>query len=409
MKHRTGVRRAILFIALTFVATLAASPLWSQDGDGLPVAIGFVTSDGETEVTYSVATSEPQADTSLGLSSIPSAPLGHLLVYATNLMRSSSGLPPLKVASELMESAQFHSDWMAEHNCFAHNCSGEPITTQRLEDAGYLNRTLSAEVIASGPTADTASEAVAIWMNSPQHHDIILSGSYREAGGGYAFSGTSDYYNYWTMDLGARNDAQGYPVYPVVINREAWSTTNLNVNLYVYGSDWAAEEMRFRNEGGSWSDWQSFSAQKNWTLSCNEGSPATVYAQIRKGGVVLESSDEIAVDIPLSVNPSQLVFLSEQGSGSTVPGSYPLEIVCCDQWTATPSESWIKLTEASGTGTSQTEVYLQGQPTNPGTYYGTITVQMESSQEETQVEVTLVVTNDPLSHSNVPLVSKEQS
>jgi uncharacterized protein YkwD len=407
MKHRTAVRWVVVFVALISVAMLAASPLWSQDGDGLPVATGFVTSDGESAVTHFLAPSKAQTDASLGLSSIPSAPLGHLLVYATNLTRSSSGLPPLKVASELMESAQFHSDWMAGHNCFAHTCSGEPYWETRIANAGYVNDTFLGEVVAAGQS--TTAQVISHWMDSPQHHDAILSSAYREAGGGYAFSGTSHYYHYWTMDLGARNDSQGDPVYPVVINREAWSTNKLNVNLYVYGSDWAAEQMRFCNEGGTWSAWQPFSAHKSWTLSCSEGSPAKVYAEITKGGVILDSSDEIFVDIPLTANPSQMVFLYEQGSGSTVPQSYPLEIAYCDQWTATTSESWIKLTQASGTGTSQTEVYLQGQPTAPHTYYGAITIETAGSQEETQVNVTLVVTNDPLAHSNVPLVSREQS
>jgi hypothetical protein len=306
-----------------------------------------------------------------------------------------------------MEAAQFHSDWMAENDCFAHTCSGEPYWQTRIANAGYLYSTYLAENVAGGQT--TVGQTVNTWMESPDHRSAMLSTSAREAGGGYAFSGTSYYHHYWTMDFGARNDSQGDPYYPVVINKEAWSTTNLNVNLYVYGSDWAAEQMRFRNEGGSWSDWEPFAANESWTLSCSEGSPATVYAQIKKGWTILESSDEIVVDIPLSVKPSSMLFLSEQGSESTVPGSYPLHITCCDQWTANPSQGWIKLTEAAGTGTSETEVYLQGQPTSPGKYYGTITVQTEHSQEQIQVPVTLVVADDPLAHSNVPLVSKDQS
>jgi hypothetical protein len=404
MKHRTTLRWTLLFVALISVAALAASPLWSQDGDGLPLAIGLVISDGDTEETHFLGLPDPQGDTGLGLSSIPGAPLGHLLVYATNLTRSSSGLPPLKVASELMESAQFHSDWMAEHNCFAHTCSGEPYWETRIANAGYVNDTFLGEVVAAGQS--TTAQVISHWMDSPQHHDAILSSAYREAGGGYAFSGTSDYYHYWTMDLGARNDSQGDPVYPVVINREAWSTNKLNVNLYIYGSDWAAQDMRFRNEGGSWSDWQSFSAHRSWTLSCSEGSPAKVYAEIRKGGVILDSSDEIMVDIPLSVSPSPLIFLSEQGSEATVPATYQLQITCCDQWTATPNKSWIRLTQSCGTGSSQIGVYLHDPPTAPDTHSGTITVQTQHSQEQIEVGVTFVVTSDPLTHSSVPLVSK---
>jgi hypothetical protein len=392
----------VALLALAALVIAPASPLWSQENGDIPVAIGFINSEGESGVTYSLVASD---DVGLELSAVPSAPLGHLLVYLTNLARAGAGVAaPLKVSSELMAAAQFHSDWMADHDCFAHNCSGEPYWTTRIQDAGYAYYTALAENIAAGYS--TAGQAVAAWMESPDHRGAMLSTELREAGGGYAFAGSSDYHHYWTMDFGARNNAQGYPYYPVVINKEAWSTTSLNVSLYVYGSEWGAQQMRFRNEGGAWSSWESFSAQKSWTLSCNSGSPATVYAEIRKNGVVLGSSDEIMVDIPLSVSPTQLVFLSQQGSGSTVPSSYLLNIICCDQWNAYADQSWIKLTGASGTGSGQTTVYLQGQPTSPGFYYGTITIELQNSPDEIIVQVVLVVTADALEHHYVPLVSK---
>jgi uncharacterized protein YkwD len=402
-------RLAIPMLVLAIVAVFSVAPLWSQDGEGAPMAIGFVTSDGEAGLTHYTASDDGQNEPSLELSSVPGAPLGQLLVYLTNLERADHGAPPLKVASELMESAQFHSDWMADHNCFAHHCDGEPALTTRLDNAGYVNRVGWAENLAAGQTS--AAQVVNEWMDSPEHRNNMLSTSYREAGGGYAFSGSAQYYHYWTLDFGSRIDSPDepvYPVYPVIINKEAWSTSSLKVSLYVYGADWTAQQMRFRNEGGSWSDWEPFSAHKNWTLSCSQGSPATVHAQIKKGSVTLESSDEIYVDIPLSVAPSMLVFLSEQGSG-TVPGSYQLQIDCCDQWSATAIPTWIKLSEDAGIGTTQTKVYLQGQPTIPGSYSGTITIETQYGQEETVVPVTLIVTDDPLEHSSVPIVTKQQS
>jgi uncharacterized protein YkwD len=399
-------RLPILMLLLAIVATFSAAPLWSQDGEGVPTAIGFVTSDGESGLTEFAASHDVQDEPALELSSVPAAPLGHQLVYEVNLERADNGTPPLKAASELMEAAQFHSDWMADHNCFAHNCSGEPLFTTRIEDAGYVNEVDLAENLAAGQTS--VAQVVDEWMNSPDHRNNMLSTSYREAGGGYAFSGSATYHHYWTMDLGARNDSQGEPIYPVIINKEAWSTSKLNVSLYVYGADWTADEMRFCNEGGSWSHWEPYSAHKNWTLSCSQGSPARVYAQIRNNGVVLESSDEIYVDIPLSVAPSVLMFLSEQGSG-TVPGSYQLQITCCDQWTASPSKSWIKLSEAAGVGTTQTTVYLEDLPTAPGPHFGAITIDTLYAQEEIVVPVTLIVTDYPLQQSSVPMVTKQQS
>jgi hypothetical protein len=405
MRRPKGTRLTIVLLALAALATVPASPLWSQESGDVPVAIGFINSDGETGVTYSLVASE---DVGLELSAIPSAPLGHLLVYLTNLARAGAGVAaPLKVSSELIEAAQFHSDWMADYNCFAHTCSGEPYWSTRIENAGYTNSTALAENIAAGYS--TASQAVAAWMESPDHRGAMLSTTLREAGGGYAFAGSSDYHHYWTMDFGARNNAQSYPYYPVVINKEAWSTTSLNVNLYVYGSAWGAEQMRFRNEGGTWSAWEPFCTQKTWTLSCSEGPEATVYAQIRKGAVTLESSDEIMIDILLSASPSELVFLSQQGSGWTAPPSYQVDIACCDEWIAYADQTWIKLTDTAGVGGGQTTVYLQGYPTTPGFYYGTITIEMQNSTEETYVDVLLVVTADALNRNYVPMLVNDYS
>jgi uncharacterized protein YkwD len=400
-------RLPILMLLLAIVATFSAAPLWSQDGEGVPTAIGFVTSDGQSGLTEYAASYDVQDEPALELLSVPAAPLGHQLVYEVNLERADNGAPPLKAASELMEAAQFHSDWMADHNCFAHACSGEPLFTTRIEDAGYINWVNLAENLAANQSS--VAQVVNDWMNSPDHRNNMLSTSYREAGGGYAFSGSATYHHYWTMDLGARNDSQGRPIYPVIINKEAWSTSKLNVSLYVYGADWTAQEMRFRNEGGSWSDWEPYSAHKNWNLSCSEGSPATVYAQIRKGTVTLESSDEIMVDMPLSVAPSALLFLSQQGSGTAVPGSYQLQIDCCDQWSASAIPSWIKLTSTAGVGAGQTTVYLQGLPTTPGPYFGAITIETLYTQEEIVVPVTLIVTEYPLQQSSAPMVTKQQS
>jgi hypothetical protein len=113
--------------------------------------------------------------------------------------------------------------------------------------------------------------------------------------------------------------------------------------------------------------------------------------------------------MPLSVAPSLLIFLSQQGSGSTVPDSYQLQIDCCDQWSAEANPSWIELSDTTGAGTAQTTVDLQGQPTTPGSYFGTITIETEYTQDEIVVPVTLIVTNYPLEQSSVPLVTSKQS
>jgi len=384
---------------------LGSSPLWSQEGEGEQVAIGFMHPDGQTGVSHLKLEAHQEPEPIHGIASeLPSEPLGHQLVHLTNLKRVSQGLPPLKAAPELMAAAQFHSNWMASHNCFDHNCPGEPGWVARIVNAGYVNYGLLGENIAGGQS--TANAAVSAWMASPGHRANMLNSGFREAGGGYAYSASTRYGHYWTLDFGSRDDDQGFPLYPVIINNEAWSTTSPQVELYVHGSGWA-EEMRFQNQNGSWSQWEPFSANKSWTLSC--GTPATVYAQIKQGATILETSDEIHLDASLTAQPNPLLFLSEQGATPTIPESYWLAIASCDSWSADAFETWIALSDTNGTGLSSgTTVRLQGFPQSAGIRTGTITVETTTTQEQVQIQVILAVTDGPLARTGLPLVTKEQ-
>ena len=192
---------------------------------------------------------------------------------------------------------------------------------------------------------------------------------------------------------------------PVIINNEAWSPTSLQVNLYVCGSG-SANEMRFRNEGGNWSNWESFSASKCWTLSCNNGSPAIVYAQIENDSTILESRDEFNLTC-LSVQPdATMLFPSEQGATPTIPVSHQMSIACCESWNASADQPWIRLGTDSGSGSAMVTVSLEGFPTVPETYTGNITVST-TSEEQANVQIVFVVTNRPVGHSYVPVIIKE--
>jgi uncharacterized protein YkwD len=398
------VRSLICLLSIPVLVLLIFSPLWGQEqqDEEIPLAIGFVTLDGTTGFVEFTGHAEEQPE--ITLSSIPAEPWAHELVRLTNQERSSRGIAPLKVASELMDAAQFHSDWMADHDCWGHECPGEPYWTTRIQDAGYLYATALAENIAAGYTS--ASSVLDTWMGSSGHRANMLSPDFREAGGGYAYSSTAYYHHYWTMDLGARKTCAQWdcpPVYPVAINNEAWSTDSLQVNLYVYGSGWASQ-MQFSNDGVNWSNWEPFSANKSWTLS-GSGSVATVYAQITNGSATLQSSDEIYVDLPLSIQPDSMLFLSEQGTAATIPESYQMSITCIGSWSATAIPNWIELSAYSGSCPTAVTVSLQRFPTSPDNYTGTITVTSGSLQED--VQVTLVVTNDRLKRSYVPSTIKD--
>jgi hypothetical protein len=59
-----------------------------------------------------------------------------------------------------------------------------------------------------------------------------------------------------------------------------------------------ANQMRFKNEGGSWSSWESYSATKSWTLASGDG-PKTISAEYGDPpGNVVALSDTIELDHP---------------------------------------------------------------------------------------------------------------
>lgn len=119
-----------------------------------------------------------------------------------NQERSSNGLPPLNLVSELTQAARRHSRDMADNNFTSHTGSDGSNAGQRMLEAGY-NWTTWGETIGWGFGGNPES-MVDWWMNSPTHRAIILSTNYTDFGVGYALNGASDWGHYWTVNFGKR-------------------------------------------------------------------------------------------------------------------------------------------------------------------------------------------------------------
>jgi uncharacterized protein YkwD len=245
-----------------------------------------------------------------------------------NQERWSNGqLPPLKHVDLLDSSAEGHSVNMAQRNFFMH-CDPDLSGSQnefheRMAAAGYFLSS-GAENIAAG-YANPVTVMVG-WMASIGHRNNILSAGSREVGIGFFVDGSDSgnirqappaggcsvetsnngpYVNYWTQNFGSRNG-----VYPVVINREAFETTSLNVSLYVYGPG-NATQMRFSNDGTNWSAWMPFTTTTTWTLSGGNG-VKTVFSQVQASGTVSASDT-----IQLSGQIEDLLFANGFENGTT--------------------------------------------------------------------------------------------
>ena len=104
------------------------------------------------------------------------------IVRAINRQRSKHGLSKLRSSRRLARAADYHSWEMLDADYFAHESrDGGPFDARVRR---YANHRALGETLAMlggcGPKA--ARRVVRMWMNSPGHRAILLSGSYRRVG-----------------------------------------------------------------------------------------------------------------------------------------------------------------------------------------------------------------------------------
>jgi len=202
-------------------------------------------------------------------------------VYYTNLQRAENDLPPLRWNQQLTHAARWFS-WDSTENRPANFCGHTDSLGREAWDRaplfGYLGWAGAENAYCGLMMPD---DAVNGWMNSPGHRDNILDPGWREVGLGYY---DSDKGGYITQDFGS--DAAHAPV---VINHEQPSTTNPNVDLYIYDGDpgtfggfGPAQEMQISGDACFASaEWQPYQQQVNWTLEPAGEGWQTVYVQTR--------------------------------------------------------------------------------------------------------------------------------
>ncbi len=205
------------------------------------------------------------------------------VIELTNQIRMAHNLPPLKRNDNLQAAADWITQDNAGHNTLSHTDSLGRNIGQRFPAFDYTY-SLAAENLAAGYAT---SEAVMNgWMDSAGHRDNILRAGLCEMGAGYTYQSAATYKHFWSQTFGCR-----WNTYPVVINGEAAVTTTPNVNLYIYGTDWA-QQMRLSNDGINWTEWIPYQSTYNWTL-LDGGGERTVFVEIQNGTTVYRNSDTI--------------------------------------------------------------------------------------------------------------------
>ena len=210
------------------------------------------------------------------------------VVELVNQQRAANGnLPPLKRVAALGKSARYHATDLGTDNYFNHDTYDRQGGSLRRVCGAFdrmrvwYNWSNAGENVAAG--YGTPEEVMAGWMRSEGHRDNLLDPDFREIGVGY-FRGAGDYGVYWVQNFGARAGE-----YPVLINNDAMTTADRNVNVFVHGS-WS--EMRLRNDSGAWGNWQPFSSSFNWSLNSDPGE-RIISVELRSGARTHSTCDKI--------------------------------------------------------------------------------------------------------------------
>lgn len=121
----------------------------------------------------------------------------------------ASAVRDLALSAELSGASVYHSQFMADRDCFAHQCPGEADLVARIEQAGYTGWWVVSENIAAG--METPEEAFEAWRSSPPHNRNMLNCDVREIGVGRVHDVQDQYPTpqtpyrwYWTTDFGRR-------------------------------------------------------------------------------------------------------------------------------------------------------------------------------------------------------------
>jgi uncharacterized protein YkwD len=405
MRQHSRFNTSIVALVV-LVALLVPGSGLSANGEPLPPSLPppVTTQSGPREVDYTGCGGQ--------YAPVVNAAYEQEVVDRVNSIRAANSLPPLKRVGLLDEAARYHATDLAQDNYLAHDsydCSGDELVwvckcSARITSY-YSNWRSLAENIAAGSA--TPANAMDGWMNSSGHRANILSTSNWEIGVGY-YAGSGDWYSYWVQDFGRR---QG--IYPLVINRDAAATDAQDVTLYIYG-DW--QEMRLRNDDGTWTGWQPFHSTLSWTLAPGRGDH-TVWAELRDGSLTATTSDSIYLEVPspvLSDLAGSLAFYYNHWNGRLVPSM--VELVPANAgsdepltWQLSQDGDWFVTSPLTGTTPAPFRIEPTAFDALPvGAYLGAVTVTVieppGTAGSPQTIDLTLEVVDRPVVYTFLPLV-----
>jgi hypothetical protein len=113
----------------------------------------------------------------------------------------------------------------------------------------------------------------------------------------------------------------------VIENGDPYTSSQLVTLTLSANDDSSVEQMSFRNDGSTWTAWESYATLKSWTMTESEGTKV-VHAQFKDDvGLITEASDTIILD----ATPPKGSILINGGDAYTTSTSVTLQLTYDDE------------------------------------------------------------------------------
>jgi uncharacterized protein YkwD len=136
-------------------------------------------------LTVLAAVTAPAATPSSSGTQVALTSLQSRVLQKLNEIRAEHGLVPLHLNARLSDAAMQHTREMTQDGYFAHESHDGTVFWRRISrwygSSGYGYWSVGENLLWSSPDVDS-SQALRLWMRSPEHRENILDARWREIG-----------------------------------------------------------------------------------------------------------------------------------------------------------------------------------------------------------------------------------
>jgi parallel beta-helix repeat protein len=220
----------------------------------------------------------------------------------------------------------------SEHEVMMHSADSNPPTTSDDYDGMWHTSDFTITLTA---TDDTGVNATYYRLNGGTQKSIAVNGQPI-----ITTEGAANTLEYWSIDNAGNEEThhvltgikldKTVPTGSIQINGGASYATSTSVTLTLTATDSISgvSQMRFSNDGTTWSSWESTTTTKAWTLTSGDG-PKIVYYQIKDNAGLISSPTYFAL-ISVDTSPPQGSITINNGAAYTNMTTVNLKLTATD-------------------------------------------------------------------------------